>query len=547
MKRRITVIICALAAVLVSCTKEHTFTQSEPEQAEWGGSEGGVPLVFSTANEIVVTTRTAAIEELVSFNVVASRYSAQTGWTVIWNTTATKSGDYYVTDKYWPAAIPDGTKYKFTASNLTYSAGLSAGNTFNENGDYYVSRCGTDWVIAGSGELTQPARVSLNFSHLVTRIGTCTIVVPEGFTADIEEVSIDAWNDYNSLRDTSLSRFGEMLFADGRQENLWIMCQKGMEISDKHFDNVSLYVSYTLENADINYSEYWARRVPVYLEPGKLNNITVVLPSKTLEDGFNAHSCTLDGTEVYFANTDLVYDGTEISSWRWHLHEYPWSYEEPVSGRTLDSYSCFDAFYWGSSGYQGYYPWLGADDMDAEPGPDFTGVAKTSSSYGSNDCCWTTDSDNWDWGRYNDVYSYTNERINYNAVTRILTIDEWWKALDNSRMLYFSDAYMLATVNGYQGTIIFSDDYVHPSGAPSISSANQYSNVISASQWKLMQDAGAVFLVNWVEFPGDGRRGYWTSNGWANDSEAWGFESDDIQGPYRRSDPVFAVRLVKEK
>ena len=536
-------IILLAVALAVSCTKDALRTTDAPCEHGEEFIGGEIPVAFSTGTSDVniseTKTRTSVVTTLQSFNVVCRKYTTSTGWVTLWSAVATKNGDVYETGKTWPASIPSGTKYKFYCSNLEYSSGLTVDNSFNADGGYYIANTDTDWVYGESAEITSAATIPVTLSHLLARIGTVTVSVPAGYTITVDNAEVYFFTDYKSTTESSENSTSETLFADGtRDEGIWCAIGQDCIIGGKTFNNVAFLLEYNITKG--NFSKDYVRYVPVQLVAGRRNNVVFNAEFDAVEDGFNSHVFTLDGTQVYIANTDLCFDGTEVSAFRWHLQSYPWSdcgLSDTSTG--LSSSDKIDRFYWASSGYNGHNPWLDTEGW-SRVGPDLSIYPASLSygdTYGSNTAVWTLDSNNWDWGRYNSIHSHGN--IPLNGTLRVPTIDEFLKLADASRMNSFPVAYVFATVNGKEGLVFFSDDYVHPSGAPSLVTLNHGTsavNVISTAQWKLMQDAGAVALL---------KQCYWPSNQY-DDTQAWAFEDAGIEGTYWKSQR-FGVRLIKEK
>jgi hypothetical protein len=132
-----------------------------------------------------------------------------------------------------------------------------------------------------------------------------------------------------------------------------------------------------------------------------------------------------------------------------------------------------------------------------------------------------------DWGVYNAIGADAP------GTWRTLTRDEW-DYLINLRPASTVDGvdsarYAEATVAGTAGLIIFPDRFVRPAELAPIANINRNNfaiaftdNVYSAAEWRLLEQAGAVFLPaagfrggTWLSTIGDGGS-YWASTCNAN-------------------------------
>ena len=170
-----------------------------------------------------------------------------------------------------------------------------------------------------------------------------------------------------------------------------------------------------------------------------------------------------------------------------------------------------------------------------------------------------------DWGT-NKISNTDNESIPW----RTLTADEW-------KYIFFTRVnaltlFGLGKVNGVSGTIVLPDDWSTPQGisfTPSTSkglklegndiygnsNTNNFShNAYSLEQWKVLEDAGAIFLpvgglrdgltINYVGITGD----YWSSTAYdSNNACSLGFDSGRLLN--HNDTPLYfgrSVRLVRD-
>ena len=247
------------------------------------------------------------------------------------------------------------------------------------------------------------------------------------------------------------------------------------------------------------------------------------------------------GRRMYFSQGNLQYRASD-GEWRFAEHQYD------IAGNNnkyiSSSYNGWiDLFGWGTSGWDSgancYQPWSTSTSYeDYYPG-------------GSCSNSLTGDYANADWGVYNAISNGGNQA----GVWRTLTLDEW-KYLFNYRVTSSGIIYAKAIVNNVNGIILLPDNW--SSGCFSLNSPNMEnvdftSNIISADQWLVLEQFGAVFL------PGAGSRynasvnshgvsgHYWSStsggsNGYSGylffkDSDVWQRSSQRFYGS--------SVRLVR--
>lgn len=162
-----------MAAILaMSCEKD--VRTSLP-----GAGEAHAPISFKVEGlDVDFSTKVTAVTDLASFNVLAT--TGTTGSeSYAWTTVATKSGDSYITDKYWPNG---NLSYHFYASNasLTFAP---AGATVTVDGS-------TDVVCAYKSNPALNTQAVLTFNHILTRLGTVTATCPDGYTLTVSSIGI---------------------------------------------------------------------------------------------------------------------------------------------------------------------------------------------------------------------------------------------------------------------------------------------------------------------------------------------------------------------
>ena len=206
-----------------------------------------------------------------------------------------------------------------------------------------------------------------------------------------------------------------------------------------------------------------------------------------IQAGVNPHPFTLNGHKLYFTNSNLMY-----SYGRFKLGAQ--AYYFPGTSRNENSVGYFG---WGTSGGTSAYP--------VNPWESST----TNSNYWPMILAGEMPS-NADWGRNNRIYTSSGDEI---FQLRTPSLAEWNDIANSSRSISTGTKFLYCFCSidwGAQtgGVMIFSDDYTHPVGAPSISSLNNTnyfnSNIFSVSDYELMNAAGAVFLPNVGYIPNDG-------------------------------------------
>lgn len=266
----------------------------------------------------------------------------------------------------------------------------------------------------------------------------------------------------------------------------------------------------------------------------------VVTGNRSLVAWFRAPNGSLNGifsvrsnSKVYFSQGNLQYNpGTGI----WQFAENQYEYIGIDNSNISQTYvGWIDLFGWGTSGhyhgYECYQPWATSPDYN-----DY---------YASSDLQGTTD-----WG-YNRI---VNGGDQYN-VWRTMSSEEWNYVLHH-RYTPSGIRFAKGRVNSVNGVIIvpdlWSDSFYVLHGAND-ETASYNSNVISGSDWSMMQNHGAVFLpaagyrkktsIQQVDVAGD----YWTRS---NKDEVFAYclEFDEDRGQIGSLGRYYgcSVRLVKD-
>lgn len=215
--------------------------------------------------------------------------------------------------------------------------------------------------------------------------------------------------------------------------------------------------------------------------------------------------------KVYFSQGNLQYQAS-TDTWRFAVNQYDYIGNDNLYiSSSYDGW--IDLFGWGTSGWDCgntyFHPWDKDNSDGSLYGPP--GQYNLTNTYAYSD-----------WGQYNSISNGGNQT------------DQWytlspgsWDYLINTRpastLNGVSNArYAKATVNGVAGIILFPDTYTHPIGVPQPANINACGasftvNNYQGNNWKLMENAGAVFLpaagyrVHTSIFDVDSKGYYWSS------------------------------------
>ncbi len=194
--------------------------------------------------------------------------------------------------------------------------------------------------------------------------------------------------------------------------------------------------------------------------------------------------------QVYFSQGNLQYIGNAITPY-WRFADNQWDYLGNNGQGSTSQNVDRDLFSWGTSGWNSgntyFQPWdvAGADVgyLFGPPGQyDLTGPYA-----------------NADWGVYNSIVNGGNTPNQW----RTLTKQEWEYVL-NTRNTASGIRYAKANVNNVNGVILLPDDWSIDTYSlinTNLGGAYYNNNMITASQWTTLENAGAVFL------PASGARG----------------------------------------
>lgn len=228
-----------------------------------------------------------------------------------------------------------------------------------------------------------------------------------------------------------------------------------------------------------------------------------------------------DNQQVWFAQGNLQYVG---SSQTWRFAANQWTVIGTSQGNTSLS-TTRDLFGWGTSSWNcgnTYYK-----PTDTYGSTYNTSIDTMYGPPGFHDL--TGDYAHSDWGVHNSI-------SNASGQWRTLTREEWNYVL-KTRNTTSGILYALARVNNVRGIIIFPDNwneniYSINNPNPTETTSTYSDNVISSSQWTILQNSGAVFLpvtgcrngTNIGNFAtNEGGGFYWTTTAEINSSARWAY------------------------
>ena len=251
-----------------------------------------------------------------------------------------------------------------------------------------------------------------------------------------------------------------------------------------------------------------------------------------------------DSQKVYFSQGNLQYQATTNT---WRFADNQWDYVGDANSNIgPDNSGQIDLFGWGTSGYDHgatcYQPWstnLSHSDYFA---------------YGDWQYNLYDQSGKADWG-YNAIANGGNQENQW----RTLTHDEW-NYIFNTRSTTSSIRYAKAIVNDVNGVILLPDNWnsnIYSLNNTNDNEANYNSNILTVSQWRILEQEGVVFLpaagrrhgtvtvIDGAEYDGN----YWSAT--HEDSWEWGvyqlnFNNGNLNAEgINARDNGISVRLVR--
>lgn len=224
--------------------------------------------------------------------------------------------------------------------------------------------------------------------------------------------------------------------------------------------------------------------------------------------------------QVYFSQGNLQYLAS-TNTWRFATNQY--DYVGSGNSNISQFYNgLIDLFGWGTSGWNSgntyYHPW----DSNNSNGSGYLygphGVYDLTGSYANSD-----------WGVYNMISNGGNTASTWRTLTR-----QEWSYVIYTRSTVTGIRFAKARIDDVKGLILLPDDWnsgIYNLNNTNDSNASFTSNIITATQWNILEQAGAVFLPaagirNGTSVTDAGTRGYYSSS--TSDSYGVGSLSIDI-------------------
>jgi hypothetical protein len=190
-----------------------------------------------------------------------------------------------------------------------------------------------------------------------------------------------------------------------------------------------------------------------------------------------------NGDQVRFSQGNLQYIGSASTPY-WKFADNQWEILGDNGQGSTSQNVDRDLFGWGTSGYNHgsvcYQPWS-TSEVYADYRP-----------YGSTTTNLYDETGKAEWG-YNAISNGGNtEHLGWRTMTR-----SEWGYVFNQRTTPSGIRYAKAIVNGVKGMVLLPDDWnasYYSLNATNTPDVNFTSNTISASQWSILEEHGAVFL-----------------------------------------------------
>ena len=432
------------------------------------------------------------------------------------------------------------------------------------NGDYWSSTCGTLKSNAGGIQFTSSA---LNVKRTYYRYNgeNVRLVMGDVTVYDLPTVTTAA----EQLSSGSVRATGNVTYDGGGTEvtgrGICWSTSHNPTLADTSVANGSGMGSYEVLISDLRSNTTYYIRAYATNQSGTAYGNEVEIATGEIAGGIDSNGATnarfsvSETGTVKFSKGNLQYTttgshavatgGTENGTFRFAPEQY--SYRGTYNGSISSSYTGWiDLFGWGTSGWNSgatvYQPYGSANNY----------VSYIASGSYDNDL--TGNYANSDWGVFNAI----SNGGNLPGMWRTMTRDEWYYLLfaraASSVNGTANARFAKAKVNNIAGIIVFPDNYSHPTELALPNNINNVTvnytgNTYTSTEWRMLQDAGAVFLPagGWrygttVSDEGSSML-YWSTTSGATDSVAAGLKvtsssMDVIYNLYRRNGQN--VRLV---
>ncbi len=224
------------------------------------------------------------------------------------------------------------------------------------------------------------------------------------------------------------------------------------------------------------------------------------MPYVLLADGnppvgaINGYFSVSENSLVHFSQGNLQYQAS-TNTWKFAEHQY--DYVGDANSNISSTYSGWiDLFGWGTSGYHdsndpynvNYQPWSTASST-VNTNYNAYGYGPSTNVSSPN---LTGGSANYDWGVYNSISNGGNQPNLWRTLT-----NEEWSYVFKTRNTSSGIRYAKAQVNNVNGIILLPDDWsttTYNLNNANSTDANYTSNIMTASQWEVLEQVGAVFL-----------------------------------------------------
>ena len=377
----------------------------------------------------------------------------------------------------------------------TVDLGTAFGDFEPLAGDVIESSFGYSEYISGYGWYggVNELRPGWGYMYYSNRTETVTIVFSPS-SPPVEPITVTTAEPTDITANSAVSG-GSITSNDGNyiyvfQKGIcWAIHPNPLVMNDSYTENGSGAESFTAEMTDlIPNTVYYVRAYAVtlygttYGDELSFNTLDVPMPPLSpvgIIDG--TFTVNANGAQVYFSQGNLQY---QASTNTWQFAEHQWDYIGSSNSNISSSYNGWiDLFGWGTSGYDHgamcYQPWSTSENYD-----DYN-------IYGSAGYNLYDQTGQADWG-----YNLISNGGNTENTWRTLTQPEW-EYLFNTRVTSSGVRFAKAIVNNVEGVILLPDDW--SSATYNFNNANNTtslfnSNVISSSQWVILENAGSVFL-----------------------------------------------------
>ena len=284
------------------------------------------------------------------------------------------------------------------------------------------------------------------------------------------------------------------------------------------------YGSHSLRATAQDYHEYTGTLEVT--EATRSHSIAMKKVKQAPEGAIDGKFSVGENKQVYFSRGNLQYQAS-TNTWRFAEHQYDYvGFENSKIAQDYDGW--IDLFGWGTSGWNcgnAYYqPWNSISEKNNTNNSSLSMVSSNDNKdilYGpSGNYDLTGACANADWGVYNPISNGGNEA----GLWRLLTIDEW-KYVFEKRKTPAGMRFAKAEVQGVKGVILLPDDWdnsIFSLDKVNGAMAKFNCNIISASQWIILEQGGAVFFpasgyrngTSVLEFNSEGA--YWASTSQSN-------------------------------